>query len=160
METDKFAPRISLGENSRRQIATQLSLLLADSYGLYLKTQNFHWNINGEQFAALHQLFQTQYEELATAIDEIAERIRVLGFFVDGSLSNFAKTSKVSIPPKPPTAKAMAASLAQDHEALAEKSRNLWKLAGDNGDSATEALGGDRTSVHEKTAWMLRSQAA
>jgi len=112
------------------------------------------------EFAALHQLFQTQYEEMATAVDDLAERIRVLGFFVDGSLANFAKHSKIQTPLKPPSPKAMAQSLAQDHEAVAEKARSLWRLAGDNGDSGTETLSGDRILIHEKTAWMLRSQAA
>ncbi len=137
--------------------AAALYLLLADTYGLYLKTQNFHWNVVGKDFAALHRLFEGQYKDLAEATDEIAERIRTLGFFVDGRLAAFAEKSSVATPTKPPEAEKMVQELAKDHEAMAEKARRIYKSAAAKGDSATESLAGHRVAVHEKTAWMLRS---
>ena len=160
MEQDKSHPKLTLGEKIRLRTAESLYSLLANTYALYLKTQNFHWNVTGGEFTVLHRLFQKQYEELAAASDEIAERIRVLGFFVAGSLTAFAESAEVKIPANPPAAAAMVAQLAADNEALAELARGIWRTASDNGDSGTEALAGGRVAEHEKMAWMLRALAA
>lgn len=159
MDPDRSSPKLALAENIRRNAAENLYGLLANTYALYLKTQNFHWNVTDGEFTPFHQLFQKQYEELATATDEIAERVRVLGFFVDGSLESFAAAATVKIPTTRSAATAMVTSLAADHEALAELARGIWRTAADNGDSGTESLSGGRVAEHEKTAWSLRASA-
>lgn len=134
-----------------------LSRLLADSYVLYLKTHNFHWNVTGPMFTTLHTLFETQYTELALAVDEIAERIRALGAVAPGSFSAFSKLAKVQESNEVPKATDMIRELADDQVKVVEAAKEVVKLAEAGGDDATADLGITRIQVHEKNAWMLLS---
>jgi starvation-inducible DNA-binding protein len=138
-------------------VVDQLSELLSDSYVLYLKTQNFHWNVTGPMFTTLHQLFMAQYTELAAANDEIAERIRGLGAFAPGSFSEFSRRSKVKEATGHPAAKEMIKTLAADQDTIVALSHKLFASAEAAKDQATADLATRRQTVHEKNAWMLRS---
>jgi len=142
---------------SSTQVVEALSALLASSYVLYLKTQNYHWNVTGPMFTTLHTLFETQYTELALAVDEIAERIRAVGAFAPGSFSAFAKLSGVTEETGRPEAKAMIQNLVSDQEAIAEAARRVITAAETVRDQASVDLATRRLHVHEKNAWMLRS---
>lgn len=152
-------PKIDIGipDKKRRAIAQGLSRLLADTYTLYLKTHNFHWNVTGPQFNTLHLMFETQYTELATAVDEIAERIRALGEPAPGSYAAFSRLSSIKEAEDVPTAEDMLRQLVADQEAVARTAREVFPLADDANDEPTAGLLSDRMQVHEKTAWMLRS---
>ena len=132
-----------------------LSRLLADSYTLYLKTQNFHWNVTGPQFVALHTLFEQQYTELAMAADEIAERIRALGAKAPGSYTEFAALATVREATGEPSAEEMIRILRDDNATVARTANDLLSTAGDAGDDVSADLGTQRQTVHEKSAWML-----
>ena len=151
---------IGIDESSRKKIAEGLSRLLADTYTLYLKTHNFHWNVEGPQFNTLHLMFEQQYNELALAVDLIAERIRALGHPAPGSYSAYAKLSTVKEANGVPHADEMIRTLAQDQEAVARTARSVFPLAEKANDQPTADLITQRLQVHEKTAWMLRSMAA
>lgn len=144
-------------EPSRASISEGLSRMLADTYAVYLKTQNFHWNVRGTEFYALHLLFEKQYQELAEAIDEIAERIRALGFFVDASFSAFKKDSSIPEEERVLTAKDMVQNLVLSHETLIRGARKVAEIADQDGDFATVDMIGRRLGAHEKMAWFLRS---
>lgn len=139
------------------QIAAGLSHLLADTYTLYLKTHNFHWNVTGPMFTTLHTLFETQYTELALAVDEIAERIRTLGYPAPGSYSQFAKLSSVAEETGKPNAEDMIRQLVEDQGKVTETARGLIAVAEDAGDQPSADLLIRRMDVHQKNAWMLRS---
>lgn len=141
----------------RRAVAEKLSRLLADSYTLYLKTHNYHWNVTGPMFQTLHLLFETQYTELATAVDGIAERIRALGERAPGSYRDFAKLSTVKDADSVPKAEDMIRELAADHETVTRTAMDVFKEAGKHGDEATISLVTARLEVHQKAAWMLRA---
>jgi starvation-inducible DNA-binding protein len=134
-----------------------LASLLASSYTLYLKTHNYHWNVTGPMFTTLHTLFETQYTELALAVDEIAERIRALGEFAPGSYSAFTKLTAVKEETGHPVAKDMIRNLVADQEAVLGVARKLVEAAQEAKDEASADLGIRRINVHEKNAWMLRS---
>ncbi|MBM4097577.1 MAG: DNA starvation/stationary phase protection protein [Planctomycetes bacterium] len=142
---------------SKEIVAEALSVLLASSYTLYLKTQSFHWNVTGPMFTTLHTLFESQYTELATAVDEIAERIRALGAFAPGSYSDFAKLSAVKEEVGRPQAIEMIRALSGDQEAVASAARRVVAVANETDDHASADLGTRRLDIHEKNAWMLRS---
>jgi starvation-inducible DNA-binding protein len=151
-------PNLSTTEADREQIADALSQLLADSYTLYLKTHNFHWNVTGPQFGELHTMFETQYTDLATAVDEIAERIRALGHLAPGSYSAFSARTTIPEASEGKTAAMdMVAALSQDHETLAKSAAAAIAVAEAAGDEPSAGLATDRQEIHEKTAWMLRS---
>jgi starvation-inducible DNA-binding protein len=156
------APSIDIGisEKDRRKIAEGLSHLLADTYTLYLKTHNFHWNVTGPMFNTLHLMFEQQYNELALAVDQIAERIRALGFPAPGSYSAYAKLSTVKEANGVPEAEEMIRILAKDQEAVARTARNVFPLAEKANDQPTADLITQRLQVHEKTAWMLRAMVS
>ena len=154
------APTISIGitEGDRRKIATGLSHLLADTYTLYLTTHNFHWNVTGPMFTSLHAMFMTQYTELWNAVDPIAERIRSLGHAAPGSYAQFGKLSSLKdVPTTPPKAMEMVRILVTGHEAVARTARDVFPLADKANDEPTADLLTQRLTVHEQTAWMLRS---
>ncbi|MDZ7630811.1 MAG: DNA starvation/stationary phase protection protein [Gemmatimonadaceae bacterium] len=136
---------------------TALTAMLADSYTLYLKTQNFHWNVTGPMFTTLHTLFETQYTDLALAVDEIAERVRALNASVPGSFSEFAKIATVRESVGPVTAKTMIATLVADQELLARAARAVIAAAEKEGDTGSADLATRRLQTHDKNAWMLRS---
>lgn len=146
-----------LEKSDREQIAAELSKLLASHYTLYIKTQNFHWNVRGPFFQQLHLMFEGQYNELALGNDEIAERIRALGVLAPGSYAQFAKLSFIEESAEDLLAEKMVEILLTDHEKLISEMRKILNLAGDIGDNATEDLIGPKINTHEKTAWMLRS---
>ena len=141
----------------KHAVVEPLSVLLASSYTLYLKTHNYHWNVTGPMFTTLHTLFETQYTELALAVDEIAERIRTLGAFAPGSYSAFAQLSTVSEETGRPAAKEMISILVADQEKLAAAARQVIEAAETARDQASADLATRRLDVHEKNAWMLRS---
>src|SRR5688572_10358920 len=151
---------IGIGEKDRRKIADGLSRFLADSYTLYLKTHNFHWNVTGPMFNSLHAMFMTQYTEQWTALDEIAERIRALGFNAPGSYGEFARLSSIreeSGADGVPDWKGMVRQLVDGNEAVCRTARKVAELADDGDDDPTEDLMTQRLQIHEKNAWMLRS---
>lgn len=162
---DKAAPAgpapagIDLGmpDDARAGIAAGLSRLLADTYSLYLKTHNFHWNVTGPQFNSLHLMFETQYNELALAVDLIAERIRALGAPAPGSYSAYAGLSSIAEADGVPAAVDMVRILADDQLAVVRTARAVFVLADAANDEPTADLLTQRMQVHEKTAWMLRA---
>ncbi|MBZ9610880.1 Dps family protein [Rheinheimera maricola] len=151
---------IGIDEDQRKAIAQGLSVLLADSYTLYLKTHNYHWNVTGPMFQTLHTLFETQYNELALAVDEIAERIRALGEFAPGSYKEYAKLTSIKEADGIPSAEEMIKDLVKGQEAIAKTARSIVPVAADASDEVTLDLLTQRMTVHEKTAWMLRSLVA
>ena len=149
---------IGIKDKDRKAIAEGLGKLLADSYTLYLKTHNFHWNVTGPMFNSLHTMFETQYNELWLATDEIAERIRALGHFAPGGYGAFGKlTSIKEAPEQPPEALEMVKQLAEGNEAVARTARKIFSTVEDAGDEVSVDLLVGRMQYHEKTAWMLRS---
>jgi starvation-inducible DNA-binding protein len=141
----------------REKLAEELSKLLADSYTLYLKTHNFHWNVTGPMFQTLHVMFEEHYTELALAVDLIAERIRALGVRAPGSYAAFGRLSSVSDTDGVPKALEMVKLLVEAHETVIRTARTVVEAAEEAGDQATADLGTQRLQIHEKTAWMLRS---
>jgi starvation-inducible DNA-binding protein len=139
------------------QTTEALSRLLADSYSLYLKTHNFHWNVTGPMFTTLHTLFETEYTELALAVDEIAERIRALGAVAPGSYSAFSALSTVKEAEGVPKAADMIRELVEDQAHVVAVAKAVVKAAEAAGDDATADLGIRRIQVHEKNSWMLAS---
>lgn len=151
---------IGINEEQRKAIADGLSVLLADTYTLYLKTHNYHWNVTGPMFQTLHTLFETQYNELALAVDEIAERIRALGEFAPGSYKEYAKLTSIKEADGIPTAEDMIKDLVKGQEAIAKTARSIVPVADEASDEVSLDLLTQRMTVHEKTAWMLRSLVA
>ena len=138
-------------------VVDSLGHLLADSYTLYLKTHNFHWNVTGPMFQTLHLLFEAQYTELATAVDEIAERIRALGHPSPGSYAEFGKLTRIAEAQGVPPAQEMIESLTHAQTLVVEAARRVLAAAETAGDDATADLAVRRIQVHDKNAWMLRS---
>lgn len=151
---------IGIPEDERKAIAEGLARLLADTYTLYLKTHYYHWNVTGPMFNTLHLMFEQQYNELALAVDAIAERIRSLGFPAPGSYRAYAKLSSIGEDDDVPDAETMIANLAKGQEAVARTARSVFPVAEAGNDEATADLLTQRLQVHEKTAWMLRSMLA
>lgn len=148
---------IGIPESERAGIAQGLSRLLADTYTLYLKTHNFHWNVTGPMFQTLHLMFETQYNELALAVDQIAERIRSLGFPAPGTYKAFAELGSIQETDGVPKATDMIRLLVEGQEAVVRTARALFSAVESASDEATADLLTQRIQVHEKTAWMLRS---
>ena len=146
-----------MSTTEKQAVVDTLSTLLANSYTLYTKTHNYHWNVTGPMFTTLHTLFETQYTELATAVDEVAERIRSLGAFAPGSYTAFMELATVKEETGRPDAKAMIANLVADQERVSESARRVIEAAEAVRDQATADLATRRLDVHEKHAWMLRS---
>ncbi len=155
-------PMIDIGidETDRQAITDGLSRLLADTYTLYLKTHNYHWNVVGPMFQTLHLMFETQYNELALAVDLIAERIRSLGAPAPGSYREFAMLSSVTEDDDRPDATAMIRRLVAGQETVARTARSIFPIVEKAHDEPTADLLTQRLQVHEKTAWMLRSLLA
>lgn len=148
---------IGIDEKDRQEIAQGLSRLLADTYTLYLKTHNFHWNVTGPMFNTLHLMFEEEYTELAIAVDSIAERIRTLGYPAPGSYSEYAELSSIKETAGVPTAEEMIKLLVEGNEAVVRTARSIFSLAEKANDESTADLLTQRMSLHEKNAWMLRS---
>jgi starvation-inducible DNA-binding protein len=148
---------IGIDESTRKEIAAGLSRLLADTYTLYLKTHNFHWNVTGPMFNTLHLMFETQYNELALAVDLIAERIRALGFPAPGSYSDYAKLTSIPEATGVPSAEAMIQQLVEGQETVVRTARSIFPIVDAAHDEPTADLLTQRMQLHEKNAWMLRS---
>ncbi|MDN0075740.1 Dps family protein [Crenobacter sp. SG2303] len=148
---------IGINEQDRADIAQGLSRLLADSYTLYLKTHNFHWNVTGPMFRTLHLMFEEQYNELALAVDAIAERIRALGFPAPATYSEFARLSSIPETAGVPKAEEMIKLLVDGHEAVCRTARSIFPVVDKASDEPSADLLTQRLQIHEKTAWMLRS---
>ena len=148
---------IGIDEKDRKEITAGLSRLLADTYTLYLKTHNFHWNVTGPMFQTLHLMFETQYTELADAVDLIAERIRALGFPAPGSYREFAELTSIQEERGQVNAEKMIELLVQGQEAVVRTARSIFPLVDRVHDEPTADLLTQRMQTHEKTAWMLRS---
>jgi starvation-inducible DNA-binding protein len=146
-----------IDQNDRSAIAEQLSHLLADSYTLYLKTHNFHWNVTGPMFQTLHLMFETQYTELALAVDLVAERIRALGYPAPGTYADYARLSSIKETPGVPKAIEMIRLLIEGQEQVIQTARKAFPVAEKGDDQATLDLLTQRIQTHEKNAWMLRS---
>src|SRR5262245_50567959 len=151
---------IGIDESARNAIVEGLERVLADTYTLYLKTHNFHWNVTGPQFNDLHLMFMNQYTELWGAVDLVAERIRALGSFAPGSYKEFAKLTRISEADGVPPAKEMLKQLVEGHETVIKTAREVLSPANEANDQASVDLITERLTVHEKTAWMLRSLLA
>jgi starvation-inducible DNA-binding protein len=147
-------------KNTSTAVIGALSSLLADTYTLYLKTQNYHWNVTGPHFAALHALFEEQYKDLIAANDDIAERIRALGGAAPGSFSAFAKLSKIVEENGSPAWKDMVKNLANDQDIIVKTAEDTLKLAEDSGDEPTVDLMINRIARHQKNKWMLSAHLA
>jgi starvation-inducible DNA-binding protein len=148
---------IGINEGDRRAIADGLARLLADSYTLYLKTHNYHWNVTGPMFNTLHLMFETQYTELAQAVDQIAERIRALGHPVPGSYKAFSRLSTIKEEESVPAAEEMIRQLVIGQEAVVRTAREVFPTVEKANDQPTADLLTQRMQIHEKNAWMLRS---
>ena len=148
---------IGISEKDRKTVCKGLNKLLADSYILYLKTQNYHWNVTGQMFQSLHLLFENQYQEQAIAVDGIAERIRALGEYAPGSFAAFSKVSSIKEESSIPSTEEMIYNLIHGNEAVVTTAREIVSLADECEDDVTSDLMINRMQVHEKNAWMLRS---
>jgi starvation-inducible DNA-binding protein len=148
---------IGISKKDRAAIADGLGHLLADTYSLYLKTHNFHWNVTGPMFQTLHLMFETQYNELWLAVDVIAERIRSLGHPAPGTYAELAKLSSIKDKPGVPKARDMLKQLVEGQEAVVRTARAIYPAVQKAGDEATADLLTQRIMLHEKTAWMLRA---
>ncbi|ABC37524.1 MULTISPECIES: non-specific DNA-binding protein DpsA [Burkholderia] len=151
---------IGISDKDRKKIAAGLSRLLADTYTLYLKTHNFHWNVTGPMFNTLHLMFEEQYNELWLAVDLVAERIRTLGVVAPGTYREFAKLSSIPEADGVPAAEDMIRQLVEGHEAVVRTARAIFPDADAASDEPTADLLTQRLQTHEKTAWMLRSLLA
>jgi starvation-inducible DNA-binding protein len=152
-----LAINIGLSEKDREKIAHGLSRMLADTYTLYLKTHNFHWNVTGPMFQTLHLMFMTQYNESWLAVDSLAERIRALGYPAPGSYKQFAGLTSIKESDGVPNAREMIRELVEGQEAVVRTARAVFPLAEKAGDQATADLLTQRMMIHEQNAWMLRS---
>jgi starvation-inducible DNA-binding protein len=148
---------IGIKEQDRKAIAQGLNRLLADTYTLYLMTHNFHWNVKGPMFNTLHLMFEGQYNELALAVDLIAERIRALGYPAPGTYAEFSTLSSIKEVKGVPTATTMIKHLVTGQEAVIKTARSLFPVVEKVSDEPTADILTQRMQIHEKTAWMLRS---
>ncbi len=149
-----------MSAEQRAELAQGLSIILADTYTLYLKTHNFHWNVTGPMFQTLHVLFEQHYNEQWMAVDLIAERIRALGHPAPGSYAQFAALTSIPEAEGVPSAREMLSQLADGQDAVCRSARKLVGPAEAAGDLVTADLLTQRLQVHEKNAWMLRSLLA
>ncbi len=143
--------------SKNKEITNAAAVLLADSYALYLKTHNYHWNVTGPMFNSLHTMFEVQYDELALAVDEVAERIKALGAYAPGSFSEFAALTSLDEAVQGAKAVEMIEQLAADQLKVVAAAQALGRIADEAGDDVTVDLAIRRQEVHQKNAWMLRS---
>ena len=151
--------KIGIEDADRKEISDGLARLLADSYSLYLKSHNYHWNVTGPMFRSLHLMFEEHYIELADAVDVVAERIRALGFPAPATFSEYRSLSAIEAKEGVPEAMEMVRDLMVGHETVARTAREVVAIAENGGDVATADLATARVEVHDKTAWMLRATA-
>lgn len=154
---EPMAVSIGIPEEQRKTLSDGLARVLADTYTLLGKTHGFHWNVTGPNFHSLHEMFQEQYQDLVEAVDQIAERIRALGYFAPGSLSQFLKITSIQDEHGVPEARSMLEQLVRDHETANLACRSVEDLAEKVHDPVTQDLMNERMQAHEKAAWMLRA---
>lgn len=147
-------------ESSSALLIERLRVVFADTYALYLKTQNYHWNVVGPHFASLHGLFEGQYEELADALDAITERVRMMGAFAPGTFEEIQSLTSIKSGQAGQTATQMVGDLLGGHDELIRRISDALVVAGETGDEVTTSILSDRLGNHEKAAWMLRSTLA
>jgi starvation-inducible DNA-binding protein len=157
MQNPQEKLNIGISDGDRKSIVDGLSRLLADTYTLYLKTHNFHWNVTGPQFRTLHLMFEEQYNEIWQATDVIAERIRSLGHFAPATYRDYAKLTTIKEPDGVPPATDMIRQLVEGHETVSRTAREIFPTVEKASDEASADLLTQRMQIHEKTAWMLRS---
>jgi starvation-inducible DNA-binding protein len=157
MQNPQEKLNIGISDGDRKSIVDGLSRLLADTYTLYLKTHNFHWNVTGPQFRTLHLMFEEQYNEIWQATDVIAERIRSLGHYAPATYRDYAKLTSIKEPDGIPPATDMIRQLVEGHETVTRTAREIFPTVEKASDEASADLLTQRMQVHEKTAWMLRS---
>jgi len=157
MSTTTSSQGAGIEPGAMQEIAAGLGRVLADTYTLYLKTHNFHWNVTGPRFRELHLMFEEEYNELWLATDLIAERIRALGEYAPATYREFAALSSIAEPEGVPAAEAMVTELLAGHEAVVRTAREVFPVAEGGSDQVTMDLLTQRMQIHEKTAWMLRS---
>ncbi len=150
---------IGIPEADRKQVGEALARLLADTYALYLKTQNYHWNVVGPRFRELHLMFEEQYRELAEATDHLAERVRTLGFWAPATFGEFLRLTSIPDDEQVPDAEAMVRKLLQGHGSVLRTAQEVLGLAENAGDHGTVDLVTQRIAHHEKTSWMLAATA-
>ena len=150
---------IGISPEDRKRSSDAVKRLMADTYTLYLKTHGYHWNVEGPHFQQLHALFMEQYTEMWTAVDDLAERVRALGFLAPGSYAEMSKISRISEETGQPDWRQMVVTLAKGHEQIAGAAREALRIAEDVDDDATADIVTPRITYHEKTAWMLRATA-
>lgn len=150
---------LGIKEADRKKLAQGLGVLLADTYSVYLKSHNYHWNVEGPMFRTLHLMFEEHYNEMWMAADEIAERIRALGEPAPGTYAEFSRLSSIDETEGVPGAMDMVRDLVVGHEAIVRTARWLVGIAEEAEDQATADLATQRLAIHEKTAWMLRAMA-
>lgn len=152
-------PNLGIESKGREAVCEILNQLLADEVVLYLKTRNYHWNVTGPHFHDLHKLFESQYEELDTIMDEVAERARALGGQAQASACEFAERTRIpEHPGKFPKAEKMLANLLEDHEAIVRFLReSIETTQNKHGDAGTADFLTGLMEQHEKMAWMLRA---
>lgn len=157
-KVDDTNVNIGVLDEQRAEVAKDLSVFLASTYVLYMKTLYYHWNVTGKQFHSLHEIFETQYEDLHTAGDDIAERVRALGHFTPGTFKTFLEESVIKEDDTlPGNADKMVENLLADHEACSLEARKVLKTAESCGDEVTIDMMVERMSTHDEAAWMLRS---
>jgi starvation-inducible DNA-binding protein len=155
-----MTPDLDMERKNRENVADGLKRMLADTYVLYTKTQNFHWNVTGPKFRSLHLLFEEQYKDLAGATDLIAERIRALDVIAPGTHGEFAKLTALKEQTAPLSALKMVEALMKDHETVAKTAKSVIELSQEAEDDVTEDMMTERRRVHHEAAWMLRSTLA
>jgi starvation-inducible DNA-binding protein len=157
-KTDQLSVQIGMDAGSRKQVAEALSSFLASTYLLYLKTLYYHWNVTGSNFVGLHELFQKQYEDLQSAGDDLAERVRALGHYTPGTVTEFLELSKVQDDQRlPASSSEMVRNLLSANEMCSQQARAVLKVAEEAEDEVTIDMMVDRMTQHDKAAWMLRA---
>lgn len=151
---------VGIEDAARKEISGKLEHLLADSYTLYLKALNYHWNVTGPMFRSLHLMFEEQYMDLRDAVDEIAERIRALGYLAPAGYEAYSRLTSIPEGTGSEDAMEMVRNLAEGHETVARTAREVVAAAESAGDVASADMATERIEIHEKTAWMLRATAA
>lgn len=150
---------LEMGVRRNEKLATgnELVKLLADTYTLYLKTQNFHWNVTGPMFQTLHSMFEKQYLEMSVAVDQVAERIRALGLRAPGTFSQYARLSSITESENYPDSFEMIRQLIIGHETIKKTALDVLDRAEEGRDEVTGDLVGQRLEFHDRCLWMLRS---
>ncbi|MGC9368461.1 MAG: Dps family protein [Paracoccaceae bacterium] len=143
--------------NAQKACADAIATVLADTHVLYMKAHNFHWNVEGMRFIALHEMFEAQYTDLAEAMDDLAERIRALGEYAPGTQAKLSKLASIKENEGQPSAEDMLRETVADYETIGQTLTAAITVAQEHGDEPTVGMLTDRLEFHEKQAWMMKS---